>query len=359
MLTSDSDMLVHDLGDDGSIIFLHHLEIRSEPTRKTQKCNSLLSGIVQRPAEIARRFGLPNLQRVAYEIKVDRTIGFLEALRRTRQPTKDPTALQDFLKEYTGATCYSTLNLPADQPLDLTSFLDPRLSEFVLQFNLHRNEDIIIYLPFLMDDPSRSSAWNVSFSLRQLTYNILASYMPNHPTSITEVSRKGFRMLPCAIHLSHSSIQDRAHSFLSKLKATKTYFPNVPPVLHYRIFALLESLRWYRSSDRNLPSRSSLTSALTNDYPKSSLGWIELHLEAQLHAVLYALRMLKQSTSHVLPHKVGRDMDLMKIRETLEDLPPLEGLMLSRSETKKCFDTAEFDTFKLLQFLTGHLGTSG
>ncbi|KAL8627941.1 hypothetical protein Q9189_006355 [Teloschistes chrysophthalmus] len=189
VLTSDSDMLVHDLGDDGSIIFLHHLEIRSEPTRKTQKCNSLLSGIVQRPAEIARRFGLPNLQRVAYEIKVDRTIGFLEALRRTRQPTKDPTALQDFLKEYTGATCYSTLNLPADQPLDLTSFLDPRLSEFVLQFNLHRNEDIIIYLPFLMDDPSRSSAWNVSFSLRQLTYNILASYMPNHPTSITEVSR--------------------------------------------------------------------------------------------------------------------------------------------------------------------------
>lgn len=358
VLTSDSDMLVHYLGDDGSVIFLHHLEIRSEPTRETQKCNSLLIGIVQRPAEIARRFRLPNLQRLAYEIKIDPTVGFLEALSRTRQPIEDPTALQDFLKDYTGATCDSTLDLLADQPLHPTSFLDPRLSEFVLQFNHHRNEDIIIYLPFLMDDPSRSSAWNVSFSLRQLTYNIFASCTPNYPTSITEVSRKGFRMLPCAFHLSSSSIQDSIDSLLSNLKATKAYFSDVPPVLQYRIFALLESLRWYRSSDRNLPSRSSLTSALTNDYPKSSLTWTEIHLEAQYHAVLYALRMLKQSTSHILAHKVGRDTDLMKITETLVDLPPLEALMPSRVETRKSFEKADLDTSKLFQFLNGQIGTS-
>ncbi|KAL8771966.1 MAG: hypothetical protein Q9203_004785 [Teloschistes exilis] len=358
VLTSDSDMLVHDLGEDGSVVFLHHLEIRSEPSRETQKCNSRLTGIVQRPAETAQKFGLPNLQRLAYEIKADPTIGFSEALRRTRQPIEDHTALQDFLEDYTSATCDSTLDLLADQPLHPTSFLDPRLSEFVLQLDHHRNEDIRIYLPFLMDDPSRSSAWNVSFSLRQLTYSILASYTPNYPTSITEISRKGFRILPCAIHLSPSSIQDSVNSLLANLKATKAYFSDVPPVFQYRIFALLESLRWYRSSDRNLPSRSSLTSALTNDYPKSSLTWIEIHLEAQYHAVLYALRMLKQSTSHILAHKVGRDTGLMKITETLVDLPPLEGLMPSRDETRKGFEKTKLDTSKLFQFLNGQIGTS-
>ncbi|KAL8688914.1 MAG: hypothetical protein Q9218_005290 [Villophora microphyllina] len=377
VLTGDSDMLVHDLGKSGAVVFFNHLEISHRD--ETRKRKSLLTGIVHRSAEIAQRFDLPDLHRLAYEIKVDPTIGFSEALRRARFPVKDPATFHEFFEEYASiapspgmleygapglggslpdSTCHPVPSDIVGQRPRGTAFLDPRLSEMVLQLSssVSKQEGVFMYLPFLMDDPSRTSAWDVSSPIRYLIYDLLICYIPDCPTSVTETSRKGCRVVPSTIIYSPSCLQGKVRLLLNSLKETKAHFSDVLPVLQYRIFALEEVSRWYTSNDRNLPSLSTMASALTSDNPKSGLAWEDIHLGAQIQAVLYALRMLKQGVSHLVAfYKVRGGRDLMEIREILDNLPPLEGLMLSRFEMRDCFAKVDIDVARVFQFLTEYL----
>ncbi|KAL8700281.1 MAG: hypothetical protein Q9224_001045, partial [Gallowayella concinna] len=186
ILTGDSDLLVYDLGDKGAVVFFAGLEMQENEGGD----GTVLRGMVYKTTEIANRFELPNLQRLAYEIKIDPNVGFMEAKRRARQSAaeeEDGVLWQGFREEYHYYSIPASPSLQEQQQQQQTHRLDPRLSELILQLSSspsHEQADATIYLPFLIDDPSRSSAWDVSAEIRHALYDFLATHStPPHPPS--------------------------------------------------------------------------------------------------------------------------------------------------------------------------------
>ncbi|KAL8803353.1 MAG: hypothetical protein Q9182_003241 [Xanthomendoza sp. 2 TL-2023] len=268
VLTGDSDMLVYDIGDEGAVLFFSGLEMQDDDDDDDESGGTLLRGTVYNTQAIATRFAMPNLQRLAYEIKTDPTVSFTEAKRRTRLPAADESHWQAFRAEYL---------IPTNPSPPITSlahhhhhpFLDPRLSELIHQLSSpnEKNDDATIYLPFLLDDPARASAWNASAELRHTLYDLLASSCLSRPVrSVTEVSRKGHRIICCPVPVTVNTSDNNTPRLLALLHAL-----NTSPFLH--------------------PPRSAISDGV--------LSWHDIHLRAQTEAMLYVLRMVRQGVAYL------------------------------------------------------------
>lgn len=315
VLTSDSDMLVYDIGNKGSVCFFNGLEMQDDNGTDDRSRGSVLKASVHRTATIATRFDMPNLQRLAYEIKNDPTAGFAEAKRRAKVPVRDALLWHRLQEEYSIPD--PDTSPPANRLTDhdsqdgKPSLLDPRLSELILQLSSpSERHDATIYLPFLIDDHSRASAWNVSAPIRHALYDVLAaqqlsttttSHLPTSPQTITEVSRKGSRILSSTVPLpsvspSNSNSTTAVHRLrrlLDGLTAVKARYPQ--PALRTRIFALRLVYIWYREhSSASPPSIDSLVRVLGMRGKGGRMGWEDIHLRAQVEGVGYALRMVGQ-----------------------------------------------------------------
>ncbi|KAL8725248.1 MAG: hypothetical protein Q9166_007487 [cf. Caloplaca sp. 2 TL-2023] len=356
ILTSDSDMLVYDIGKGGAVILFSGLEVQEEDDDDATSRSSRLQATIYRTAEIAIRLEMPNLQRLAYEIKSDPTVGFAEARRRVKEPVKDPLLWQRFQEEYSTAT---TPSLSASRP-SIQQMLDPRLSELIIQLSSSAERDEAnIYLPFLVDDPSRASAWNVSSSIRHALYNMLASHISTSqysapPQSITEVSRKGLRIVASTVDLSASSsltdqqrVIDEPDALGSRIRMVKSRFRDLSPMLQYRIFALKETYDWYIANDKNPPSRKLIVCAITGEVG-SPIVWEDIHLQAQIEAVLYSLRMVKQSLEYIEKVGIGKFVELESM---FEDLPPLSGLLPSRMELRGVTEKERIDVTEVVAYV--------
>ncbi|KAL9022979.1 MAG: hypothetical protein Q9196_007444, partial [Gyalolechia fulgens] len=152
-LTGDSDLLVYDTGPQGSVAFFNQIEL-CPANPKAENSGPVLRANIFHAHSLAARLNLPNLHRLAYEIKTDDTISFSEALRRARQDVRDPSLLQGFVEEYILPPASPSPKPPGPIP----HFVDPRLSELVHQLtspSLYNNKEPQMSLPFLIDDPSR------------------------------------------------------------------------------------------------------------------------------------------------------------------------------------------------------------
>ncbi|KAL8938978.1 MAG: hypothetical protein Q9216_003604 [Gyalolechia sp. 2 TL-2023] len=99
ILTSDSDLLVYDTGIHGSsVVFFNSIELFASET-KAGHPNSVLRANIFHPPSISKRLNLPGLQRLAYEIKSDPSIGLSEALSRARRDVGDPSLFRGVLAE--------------------------------------------------------------------------------------------------------------------------------------------------------------------------------------------------------------------------------------------------------------------
>ncbi|KAL8707681.1 MAG: hypothetical protein Q9220_007343 [cf. Caloplaca sp. 1 TL-2023] len=357
ILTGDSDLLVYDLGPHGGVVFFNTLDIEETDGIPTLKAS------VHRSAEIAKSLELPDLKRLAHEIRLDANVGFAEAKRRANSPVKDMVSWQQFVEEYSDPLA------SAGEPraLEPGKFLDPRLSELILQLitaaaEIINEEDITIYLPFLTEDPSRTSAWDVSSHIRHLAYLMLVSPLhDNHhrhpyplasPTmrdeesniTINEVSRRGNRIVssPLPFNSSISPPHKSQHPFyklIIRLDATKTHFPILPPCLRYRTFALKETLAWYIDNDKTPPSPSLILEVLTGECMDGVLSWENVHLTAQVEAVLYALRMLRQ-VAVWLEGMEGEEGEILgEIMACVSDLPDIGSLMPGGGELQGMWTT--------------------
>ncbi|KAL8900125.1 MAG: hypothetical protein Q9207_005848, partial [Kuettlingeria erythrocarpa] len=84
ILTNDSDLLVFDTGPAASVAFFKDIDLQYD----TAGYPTLQANIFH-PSTIAKRLHLPNLHRLAYEIKIDPTVSFTEALRRSKGSSKN------------------------------------------------------------------------------------------------------------------------------------------------------------------------------------------------------------------------------------------------------------------------------
>ena len=181
ILTNDSDLLIHDTGPDGSIAFLTQVEISTEDgdTKHSKTCDTIRVNCF-RSLEIAQRLDLENCKRLAFEIKCNPSTTLQAAIQCTKRPPLDASALEEFLSEFDPELSVldgSQQDRGLDWDRQIYRYLDPRVSELVLQLiNQTSIQPINIYLPSLIEDPDRASAWSSTAEDRAFTYSCLQHY---------------------------------------------------------------------------------------------------------------------------------------------------------------------------------------
>ncbi|KAI4267976.1 MAG: hypothetical protein LQ337_008100 [Flavoplaca oasis] len=359
ILTSDSDMLVYDIGDKNAVVFFTGLEIYDNPD--STRVSSVLKANVYPTAQIAKRLEVSSLLLLAYHCKSDPTLSLSQARRRMHQPLQDASLWQRFKDAY---SIEDLDQISSAQSLEIgqRSFLDPRLSELILQLSgAPGNEAINIYLPFLIDDPFRASAWYVSSFIRQIIYDSIAARAATLQASlplptIVEFSRRGLRTVPSIVSSlpSTDSIAEQEyvcniHTLSFRLRDAKARFQTISLMFQYRIFALRESYRWYIINSKNPPFRKTIARTITG-HVGSLVRWEDIHLEAQICSVLYALRMVKQYLGYITVDKSGGE-GIIDLQDTLEDLPPLSWLLPSFAEIKEFAEKEKIEVSQIVSYI--------
>lgn len=360
ILTSDSDLLVYDLGEFGAVAFFSSLELRTGTG--SSSCETIEAAVC-RPRDLARQLALENVQRLAFEIREDPSITFLTALGLARLPESKPTELKAFLDQYqTDPSTINSPNVPPTLPTDSTiekQFLDPQTSEFLLQATSNPQQNLCFYLPTLLDSPPKTSAWTPSNPLRFLTYSYALASSPHQPHSVGKYSRKGSRIIPSSIPLlSTLQLISSATALLARIKALRTLFPDVPTTIAWRLFALHEILTWCSDVDKSPPSRTICTRVLTGTTTAAEMWtWEDLHLSAQIQGVLYSLRMLKQTLVNIPSMNIfTTPSSFQSLLVVLHELPPLAQLLPSRLELAVQVPRG-FDVGRVLDAMAGMLRT--
>ena len=340
-LTSDSDMLVYDLGASGAVAFFKQLECRrSRPSKASLDCCQLLLTDVFRPREIARRLGLDSLQRLAFEIKLDLHVKIKSAVQLSLQQPGDRAAFTYFLAEYVGKDNSGGIPEAAtSNPSsigDAECFVDPRLSELLTSISASPSPDTLtMYLPFLIDDPSRVSAWAPSLRIRQLLYSCLPFLFPINPRvhSVTECCRKGHVIGSTVVPmLSDTDTAIIAEHIVSALHHCFSDCLSWDSRKVWWAFALVLILAWHEQEERTPPSRMAVIRACNGAVSAGMLTWDDVQLSAQIQGVLYSLRMLQQLFRKATANAESLPPSLTDIVSIIRHLPHLADLMPSRSE---------------------------
>ncbi len=357
ILTNDSDLFVHDLGSDGAFILIHQVDLRPNEDEEQSKtaCQTVRLAIF-RPKEIAERLGLPDLQRLAYVLSRTKEILTLPEANILAKEHRDIGSLpfQEFLEEYTTETSMNeSQTFSPDSLAKYTahaSLLDPRVSELMLQYTATNQDTVYMYLPYLIDDPSRSSAWLVSTKQRSFAYSIPShvhdGQQPKRPrTIIAECHRRGSRIIAQQITIpTPEDFRLQSSVLLAKIQDLVETLADYPEHVIWRAYALEDVYRWYLNNGKPPPSRESMTRLMSGLSTPSST-WEDIHLSAQVQAVLYTLRMTQQILRYAIcTMEIGPSKPLKKLASILNALPPIAQLIPSGFELAAQMSAVENET---------------
>lgn len=367
ILTSDSDLLVHDLGNQGSVVFLNSLLLTEEGegggestedsnpnsnSNPTQASKLILCGQGITPHALSRQLGIPNIQRFAYELREDPHAPFSKLLRLAREykygdEEKRSVDYCDFLREY---ECGSNPNLHTIKDSEknlalLTQGMDPRVSELFWQFKspdkYTQASQFHVYLGILHEDSSRRCAWEQARAYRALGYAFLnlsrhaAAENQSESQTIYEFVRRGGRIVAEQVTLAgvKTVLSDLGHlqGRLDLARRTFDFDPDRDSSTFWFMFALSEVYQEL-SNTTTPPTAKQLQGFLSKGFMGKSTDWGDIHLLAQVQAVLYSLRMLQQ-----LIQIASMSYDVGSYRTILKDLPPLYLLMRSRHDIVQGF----------------------
>lgn len=326
ILTNDSDLLLYDLGKYGSVVFLDSVELRSgfeQPLFPQIKATML------RPSLVARRLGIPNLLLLAFQISKARPeTSLVELLRRTKMGIAEVemTRYQQFACEYQS----NPLQMQAQGTKELLEIIDTRISELFWQYEMRSEYTDMgyphVYLSVLNEDHTRKCAWAKGREYRQLAYSIMNLSRPIHERHcfIAEFVRRGRRISEDKLRLlDEGSISAELELLQARLESLQSSFRRSSDNLDYwAAFALCDV---YLVADAELAQNDfqKLEQFFKHGYIGKKLKWEDIHLTAQIHAVLYSLRILKQILDLFYP----MDVVVLNLRAILDKLPPLHIMM--------------------------------
>lgn len=319
VLTSDSDLLAHDLGN-GRVVFFREIYLDG---------SSNLTCSTFSPREISERLGLPSkdLCRFAYERKSCAHSTLPQILQNCARPVKDNVGYERFCQEYLRHEICS-LPTSADGGSVPIGFLDPRLSELILQLGLGNSESLEvrenkIFLPVLVEDPLRGSAWEQSLPIRQLAYTLARWLIPGTDSSVQEYRRVNTQVQKGreVFFLTKPNAQAFAEELVAALAQVKEETNN-DPILCWQILCLYMDIR--ESFEQGKKSSVLQVLQQPRNLPRSKtgkIGWEIIHFAAQLQASHYSFRMLKQVTN--LFSETEKDSTVSGIRDMLVTFPEL------------------------------------
>ncbi|KAM7216009.1 XPG domain containing domain containing protein [Rhypophila decipiens] len=312
ILTSDSDLLVHDLGRDGSVIFFADLEIELE--------SKSLTALLYRPLSISKSLKLnagDGFSRLAHVLSMDHHITLEQAVERTRGEADTPYSA--FTDQYTSAEVISHAEVGDD------ILLDPRISELVLQClekencgaNEARERDIAMHLPFLTDSPLRTSAWEASRPTRELAYGILLSpeYASgqNPMLSVSEYRRLQVKSSGTKVEVPYTAValDQEATKLIDTLTRIRDTVGDTPGL--WVILSIYEDIISTLSRGKARPLGLELLLQDTKGTLQQH-SWNFVHFLAQVQATCYSLRMVQQIIDFKKQPKNKREISATVVR---------------------------------------------
>lgn len=348
VLTGDSDLLVRDLGPKGAVTFFNEIESSMESGIRS------LTSLVYRPTIIVERLSLPvshGISSLAFEISRDGHGTFSKLLQQAKSLTaanQYDVEYDTFRNEYSLERAGLNFELAAfaEPPLCL-SRLDPRISEFVLQFSdvcrlSGRSEtetrltaSTHIFLPFLIDSYEHRNAWEISTDIRQLAYGLMNLIVPSSQrvSSIIEHKKQQANAGGRAILLPEiAEISAACTSVLTLLSQTHKTLPNVSKSGFWSAIAIKQDIDWSLDNFKPIVTRAVMEQLSTLAEPsrsgKKHLTWDIVRYSAQIHGSYYSFRILKQIIDLVVSHGPENSLPgpVLELHHQLESLPKLRDL---------------------------------
>lgn len=309
ILTTDSDLLIHDIGHGNVIAGLHYLE-KISPESLIDK-SARFRTLCFNPTTIASRLQVPSLMAFGFERCLDP--GASSAV--IKQRVVDSSRRQALKSEFDVFAIEFELPPSTASQMKLEN-LDPRTAEVVVDLD----KDPEIYLTTLMEDPQRDCSWTYGAMIRRMAYTLLFETRISHrhkptldPAAVTEYYKRGQRIATASqIQMTSSTILLQVAEFQA-LHAT--YFPlgerhnqdsDVSIFLPWFALATHILHNEKRSMYKSLPSFTEilglfgLQEGTYQPLKASGVSWEQIHLFANIQAVLYSIRMLWQITGFIL-----------------------------------------------------------
>ncbi|KAL3420086.1 DNA replication initiation factor cdc45 [Phlyctema vagabunda] len=345
VLTGDSDLLVHDLGTKGAVAFFREIESRLDSNDQT------LAAEVYHPTAILKRLSLtePNgLQSLAFQIVMDQHASFPNVVKDAKSSKaikKFSSEFQTFMGEYlpvkvvSHERLFTKFGTNLERTRAVLKALDPRISEFVLQFPYFAEltgkmpskvtreaEEIHVFLPFLLDCPTRTNAWEPSTAVRQLAFS-LVSIASDHRKTFTvfehRKQQKGAKGKELQIPI-YSDIPAACTAIIKLIDNLHEILPTLSETDAWTALAIYQEVEW-ASSYEKLSLCATLSSNGKLAIGSRTLSWDIVHFLAQLQGSYYSLRMLRQISSLVLAY-MGPEVSpqyLQILNSKLKRLPEL------------------------------------
>lgn len=363
VFTGDSDLLVHDLGPCGAVVYFSSIQTQlglpDIPVR----------AVGYWPAQIIQDLGVKgSLVPLAFAIQKDCYRPLKSSVSASRGYDQKTDEYIAFSQQYVAIPQHSIPKDPTFLHSELAIIphyarqlraIDPRLSELIVSA-LDNKEDhacLSIYLPFLTEDPERAAAWNIGKPSRTLAYSILLSSHAStrHGIKVKEHIRRSQRIAEHIITpLSAAEIIPSSPSIANTFHNLTSPQPSLSIEKKWRLFSLFTLCTALLEQDKPVPSKALLISLLSQRRSQSSPPasqrhdqiWSHTHLSAQFEAAIYSLRILKQcslvflglgdappsgnANSTISPKLYESVKDL---NDTLSSLPALSQVFDIRSDT--------------------------
>lgn len=337
VLTSDSDLLVQDLGLDGRVSFFWGIVYDSSwgtpklctPTFSFHSINDQL-GIK----------GIGGLPRVVYEQKINSPLVFEEAITKAKEGSKDTLTSPgylNFIKEYQTNKCL----LDDHAVLDSISLLDPRISEIVVQILIMKEPGLVsdtqtrqtdrgpevlsMFLPIMTENRDLRSCWTASTNIRATAYGILQVLSSHRSEKIIE-----YRTLDPSSGRSGRKVDipgaaeslDACTQLVSTLKRLRECLPSQNGFWY--ALAVLQDVESSVVDDRTSLSATLLSQATSTVTDVYEYSWDIIHYAAQVQASYYSMRIMKQALDVVLAQRPDSPEPFRELCESLASLPPIQ-----------------------------------
>ncbi|KAJ9606830.1 hypothetical protein H2200_008840 [Cladophialophora chaetospira] len=350
ILTNDTDLAVHDLGPNGRVALLHSLE--KAPQKLSAHALPALVALSINPISVASRLNVSSLLAFGFERSLDSSAS--TAVIRERAADKSRlgrlrTEYSSFFEEYLPSS-----EAFANDCLQLND-IDARTAELLVDLEGTPH----VYLTPVLEDPQRDSSWSYGAGIRQLAYSMLVSLTlckreqdKDCTTVITEYARRGQRIAPTTVPslkrsdivLQAAALEELLIIYLQRSTSLAAWYSLAVHIVHQEQVNL-EKAR--PSVDQILRLFGLLQTRSLALKQSASITWDDIHILANIHAVLYSLRMLYQIIGHILKrplrprepaivpksglnshHDEGLAKNTMRLHKLLSRMPSIAELFL-------------------------------
>lgn len=361
IFSDDSDLIVFEAGAQTRIVPFRDLTVT-----EMGETTTVLQGYEYRPAEILRRekCHLSSLIKPAFFMSLDLFCNLGQALQLTAAAAADSSGgdLLDDREDYqifaqqfhTSKEVQELAEIRSNAVLkNSLASRDSRVSELVHQVQLQARGEMTgpmrVYLPFISDDPARSTAWNVGKETRVLAYSIvlLLQHVQQHDFfNIQEYRRTGARISAVLLELMSGSGSDsdtegiiltsaRLASCLQNGLDTAKGINLQQEEEAWRFVVMQHVLTHLHHEGLTLPSIEDAVQVVLQGTGGSreeckERKWQMVHLDAQYQAAYYSFRMLQQLLMVTADTAVNHDDDdFTNLRGILQSLPRISTFFSS------------------------------